>query len=107
MTSKLCHLHVHTQFSPLDGVASPRAFMDECVKRGWDAIAFTDHGNMAHVPDAYFASKETGVKYITGCELYFNNLHPILKQEQDCGGTLATLRDKMVDKLIALYQEVL
>ncbi len=92
MTEPFCHLHVHTQFSPLDGVASPLDLMNECKARDWPAIAFTDHGNMATVPDAYFASQETGVKYIAGCELYFNDLHPFWVQYQKDGHTIAELK---------------
>ena len=61
------HLQTHTMFSMLDGVAKPSDYFEEAAKRGYPAHAITEHGNMGSVPDAYFSSKDTGVKYIAGC----------------------------------------
>lgn len=71
--SDFVHLHTHSTFSPLDGVATPSEYFKECAKRGYVAHALTEHGNMASVPDAYWASQETGVKMISGCEVYYND----------------------------------
>lgn len=64
------HLHVHTQYSLLDGAAR----IDELVKRAasmnMDAIAITDHGAMYGVVDFYKAAKAAGIKPIIGCEVY-------------------------------------
>lgn len=67
--SDFCHLNVHTVFSPLIGVASPDQYAERCKKFGQNAIAATEHGNMASVPDMYFACKKRGIKYIPGCFL--------------------------------------
>jgi DNA polymerase-3 subunit alpha len=64
------HLHVHTEYSLLDGSNK----IKECVKRvkelGMDSVAITDHGVMYGVIDFYKAAREIGVKPILGCEVY-------------------------------------
>ncbi|MBE5881883.1 MAG: DNA polymerase III subunit alpha [Lachnospiraceae bacterium] len=64
------HLHVHTEYSLLDGSNK----IKECVKRvkelGMDSVAITDHGVMYGVIDFYRAAREVGVKPILGCEVY-------------------------------------
>jgi len=67
------HLHTHTVFSPLDGIASPEEYFKICSERKYEALAITEHGNMASMPDAYEAARKYGIKYIPGCELYFND----------------------------------
>lgn len=92
MVEDFVHLHVHSLFSVLDGVCSPRQYVEKCVERKWPAVALTEHGNMASIPDLYFASKELNIKPITGCELYYNDDHLKLKQILDAGGTIGDLR---------------
>jgi DNA polymerase-3 subunit alpha len=64
------HLHVHTEYSLLDGSNK----IKECVKRvkelGMDSVAITDHGVMYGVIDFYKAAREIGIKPILGCEVY-------------------------------------
>ena len=64
------HLHVHTEYSLLDGSNK----IKECVKRvkelGMDSVAITDHGVMFGVIDFYRAAKEQGIRPIIGCEVY-------------------------------------
>ena len=64
------HLHVHTEYSLLDGSNK----IKECVSRvrelGMDSCAITDHGVMYGVIDFYRAAKEAGIKPILGCEVY-------------------------------------
>jgi len=72
-TSEFAHLHNHTLFSVLDGVASPEQYAEQCYKRGYPAMSATEHGHMASVPDMYLAFQKYGVKYIPGCEIYFND----------------------------------
>ena len=47
------HLHLHTEYSLLDGATNIHALVDETVKRGWKAVAITDHGNMYGVMQLY------------------------------------------------------
>ena len=66
------HLHVHTEFSLLDGSNK----IKECVSRvkelGMNSVAITDHGVMFGVIDFYRAAKAAGIKPILGCEVYFD-----------------------------------
>jgi len=74
--SHFVHLHNHTLFSMLDGVASPEQYAEQCAKRGYPAMSATEHGHMASVPDMYLAFKKAKVKYIAGCEIYYNDWEP-------------------------------
>lgn len=71
--SHFVHLHNHTVYSTLDGVATPEQYADECAKRGYPAMSATEHGHMASVPDMYLAFRKHNLKYIAGCEVYFND----------------------------------
>lgn len=71
--SEIVHLHAHTVYSSLDGVATSEQYFAACKERGYRAMAITEHGQMASVPDNYFAAKENGIKYIPGCEIYYND----------------------------------
>ena len=83
--SEFVHLHCHTVYSTLDGVQTPEQMFEVCAERGWPAIAVTEHGVLSSVPDNYFAAKSKGVKYIAGCEIYFNDYEP-LRQEMAAAG---------------------
>ncbi len=74
--SHFAHLHNHTIFSSLDGVATPDQYADQCVKRGYPAMSATEHGHMASVPDMYLAFKKAKVKFIPGCEIYYCDWEP-------------------------------
>jgi len=64
------HLHVHTQYSILDGASSIPLLIDKVKSLGMEALAITDHGNMFGVKEFHnFASKK-GIKPIIGCEIY-------------------------------------
>ena len=64
------HLHLHTEYSLLDGAAKVDDLIDHLVKNDINACAITDHGNM--YASLYFAEEcvKKGIKYIIGCELY-------------------------------------
>ena len=64
------HLHVHTEYSLLDGSSKIQELVTETKKLGMDSIAITDHGVMYGVIDFYKAAKKAGVKPIIGCEVY-------------------------------------
>lgn len=64
------HLHVHTEYSLLDGASRIGALIEETKRLGMDAIAITDHGAMYGVVEFYKAAKAAGVKPIIGCEVY-------------------------------------
>ena len=64
------HLHVHTEFSFLDGACRIGALIDRAKELGMEAVAITDHGGMYGVIDFYKKAKEAGIKPIIGCEVY-------------------------------------
>lgn len=64
------HLHVHTEYSLLDGSAKIRELVARAKELGMDSIAITDHGAMYGVVDFYEAAQEAGIKPIIGCEVY-------------------------------------
>ena len=64
------HLHVHTEYSLLDGACRISGIMDRAKELGQTAIAITDHGVMYGCIDFYKAAKAAGIKPIIGCEVY-------------------------------------
>lgn len=64
------HLHLHTQYSILDGASDIPGLMTKAKEDGMEAIAITDHGNMFGVKEFYNEAKKHGVKPIIGCEIY-------------------------------------
>jgi DNA polymerase-3 subunit alpha len=64
------HLHVHTEFSLLDGMCRIPALVQKAKDLGMTACAITDHGNMYGVIQFYDACKKAGIKPIIGCEVY-------------------------------------
>src|SRR5512142_105713 len=63
------HLHVHSQYSMLDGAVKVKNLVKQVAGRGMKAVALTDHGNMFGAISFYKAAKEAGVKAIVGAEL--------------------------------------
>ncbi|MBI5505623.1 MAG: DNA polymerase III subunit alpha [Deltaproteobacteria bacterium] len=64
------HLHLHTQYSLLDGANKISDLMPRLQKLGLTSVAMTDHGNMFGTVDFYKSAKAAGVKPIIGCEVY-------------------------------------
>jgi len=64
------HLHVHTEFSLLDGACNTKKMMSLLKEMGQNAVAMTDHGNMYGTIKFYEEAKKAGIKPIIGCEVY-------------------------------------
>ena len=64
------HLHLHTEYSLLDGACRIRDLMARVKEVGQEAVAITDHGVMYGVIDFYRAAKAAGIKPVIGCEVY-------------------------------------
>lgn len=64
------HLHLHTEYSLLDGACRINELMEKVKQKGMDSVAITDHGVMYGAMDFYKAAKAAGVKPIIGCECY-------------------------------------
>ncbi len=70
LQSKFVHLHVHSEFSLLDGANRIKDLPVRAKELGMDAMAITDHGVMFGAIDFYKACKANGIKPIIGCEVY-------------------------------------
>ena len=68
--SGFVHLHLHTEYSLLDGATRISAIADKVLELGQSAVAITDHGAMYGVVEFYNALRKKGVKPIIGCEVY-------------------------------------
>ncbi|MCR5718396.1 MAG: PHP domain-containing protein, partial [Oscillospiraceae bacterium] len=64
------HLHVHSEYSLLDGACRLKALCRQVREHGQTAVAVTDHGNLYAAVAFYDAAKEAGIKPIIGCEVY-------------------------------------
>ena len=64
------HLHVHTQYSILDGAAKISLLIDKAKSYGMEAVAVTDHGNMFGAIEFHSYASKRGIKPIIGCEMY-------------------------------------
>ena len=69
------HLHLHTDFSLLDGCCRIDRLLDRCAELNMPAVAITDHGNLFGAMNFYSAAKKRGIKPIIGCEIYFVHDH--------------------------------
>lgn len=67
---KFTHLHVHSHYSLLDGLAKIDELLDRCQELGMDSIALTDHGVLYGAVEFYQKAKKRGIKPIIGCEMY-------------------------------------
>ncbi len=72
MSNPFVHLHLHSEFSLLDGAIKINELPKVIKAKGMDAVAITDHGAMYGVVDFYKACKKEGVKPIIGCEVYLS-----------------------------------
>ena len=95
---KFVHLHVHTEYSLLDGSCRIGELLDRTKELGMDAIAITDHGSMFGVIEFYKEAKKRGINPILGSEVYMainkytekepkdkNQYHLVLLAENNIG----------------------
>ena len=68
--SEFTHLHLHTEYSLLDGACDLTKLVDRVAALGQTSVAMTDHGNIYGAVHFFDAAKEKGIKPILGCELY-------------------------------------
>ena len=79
------HLHSHSVYSTLDGVATPAQYAEACHARKYPGMALTEHGHMASLPDLAVTFKQFGLKAIAGSEIYYNDYEP-KRQELHAAG---------------------
>ena len=81
-----CHLHVHTQYSILDGAANIPILISKAVDDGMKAIAITDHGNMFGVKEFHNEAVKRGIKPILGVEAYIAHRSRHSKSDKNLDG---------------------
>ncbi len=79
------HLHLHTEYSLLDGLARIEKLVEITKERGWKAVAITDHGNMFGTIKFYEECVTNGIKPIIGCEFYIARDHKARTTKEDIG----------------------
>src|SRR5690606_34174640 len=77
------HLHVHTEYSLLDGVNRIPSLFSKVKELGMDSVAITDHGVMYGAAEFWKLSKDFGVKPIIGCEIYVSPKERTLRETID------------------------
>ncbi|MGD2034629.1 MAG: DNA polymerase III subunit alpha, partial [Bacteroidales bacterium] len=80
------HLHVHTQYSILDGAADITGLVNKAKADGMVALAITDHGNMFGVKEFHNIARKKGIKPILGCEVYVAERSRFDKSQKSDGG---------------------
>lgn len=83
ISEKFVHLHVHTEYSLLDGASRIEDLIIHTKKLGMDSIAITDHGAMYGVIKFYKTAKKYGIKPIIGCEVYLSPKSRLLRDENE------------------------
>ncbi|MGE5307602.1 MAG: DNA polymerase III subunit alpha [Deltaproteobacteria bacterium] len=81
--SDFIHLHLHTQYSLLDGACRIKEILELANKYRMDSLAITDHGNMFGVIDFYMAAQKAGIKPVIGSEVY---MAPKNRKDRNTGG---------------------
>ncbi|MBI4297000.1 MAG: DNA polymerase III subunit alpha [Chloroflexi bacterium] len=77
------HLHLHTEYSLLDGLCRIPQLVSRAAELGMDALAITDHGALYGAIDFYHACRQAGIKPILGCEVYVAPRSRLSRDSQD------------------------
>lgn len=85
MSSDFVHLHVHSDYSILDGLNTLPQLLDRCEKFGMNACALTDHGNLFGAVEFFKTARARGIKPIIGSELYVAPVHRTEKKANAAG----------------------
>ncbi|MDR2913080.1 MAG: DNA polymerase III subunit alpha [Alistipes sp.] len=89
--SSFVHLHVHTQYSILDGASDIRKLIARTKALGMHAVAITDHGNMYGVKEFHDVATKEGIKPILGCEVYVVKDRFVSDKDEKAGDHLILL----------------
>ncbi|MDQ0416741.1 DNA polymerase-3 subunit alpha [Croceifilum oryzae] len=108
MKDEFVHLHVHSEYSLLDGAGRIEQLVQTAKANGMKALAITDHGAMYGVIPFYRACLEAGIKPIIGCEMYMSENYlerPMLKEQKICHQLLLAESTEGYHNLIRLTTE--
>lgn len=78
-----CHLHVHSEYSALDGACRLTDLVERAKESGHPAVGLSDHGTMSGLPKFYLAAKDAGIKSILGVEIYLTPDRHIKKRDTE------------------------
>ncbi len=81
--AKFTHLHLHTEYSLLDGLSKITPLLDHIKANNMDSVAITDHGTMYGAIEFYKKANAAGIKPIIGCEAYITNVDHKLRGDRD------------------------
>lgn len=95
--SKFTHLHLHTQYSLLDGASAIPKLIKRVKETGMTSVAITDHGNMFGVKELHKTAKKEGIKPILGCEVYIAKESRFRRDK---------IKDKKSDHLVILAKNL-
>ena len=84
MSDEFVHLHVHTEYSLLDGAIKIKDLVSKAKKWNMGSVAITDHGVMFGAIEFYFECQKQGIKPIIGCEVYVDP--KVLTRREGQGG---------------------
>ncbi len=82
MSSSFVHLHVHTQYSMLDGAIRLGDLLDKSKEYGMESVAITDHGAMHGALEFYTKANKAGIKPLVGCEFYISETDHLLHESR-------------------------
>lgn len=83
MTQEFVHLHLHTDYSLMDGAMKTEDLFKQCEAHGFKKIAVTNHGNVINMPQIIKDGAKKGVQVIPGCELYVSWDYPRTVMDKD------------------------
>jgi len=95
--SEFTHLHLHTQYSLLDGASAIPKLIKRVKETGMTSVAITDHGNMFGVKELHKTAKKEGIKPILGCEVYIAKESRFRRDK---------IKDKKSDHLVILAKNL-
>ena len=108
-TVPFTHLHLHTQYSLLDGAIKHNPLFERVKALGQDAIAMTDHGNLFGAVEFYEKARANGIKPIIGCEAYIaaGSRFDKERRERDSGGFDAISHQLLIAMNAAGYRNLI
>lgn len=108
MSDSFAHLHVHTEYSLLDGASRLGDLVDAAARDGQPALGITDHGNMYGVVEFYRTCRDRGIKPVIGTEAYMAHEHrgerPARRGKVDDTGGTTSQGDKLYYHLTLLAE---
>src|SRR5256885_4490805 len=101
------HLHVHTDYSLLDGACETSELLDEASRQKMPAVAITDHGNLFAAANFFYEASKRDVKPIIGCEVYVRSEEHTSELQSPCNLVCRLLLEKKKKKTYVRISSVM